>query len=88
MFSIILVTRDNLPYTVRCVESLRRHCPKGTELIFVDNGSTDGTCAYLADSAKQIGSDAISIFLDHNAGWCCGIGRPGQRSDCLGRDLP
>lgn len=45
--SIIIVTRNQLPYTRQCLQSLREHTPQKIELIIVDNGSTDGTVEFL-----------------------------------------
>ncbi len=45
--SIVIVTHNELPYTRRCVDSIRRGTDEPHELIFVDNGSTDGTTEYL-----------------------------------------
>lgn len=45
--SIILVTHNELSYTRRCVDSILRNTGELHELIFVDNGSTDGTREYL-----------------------------------------
>lgn len=45
--SIVLVTHNELEYTRMCVDSLRRRTDEPYELIVVDNGSTDGTVAWL-----------------------------------------
>ncbi|MBP8638421.1 MAG: glycosyltransferase [Dictyoglomi bacterium] len=45
--SIIILTLNNLEYTKRCVESIKKYTPEPYELIVVDNGSTDGTVEYL-----------------------------------------
>lgn len=45
--SIVILTRNELEVTCACVESIRRHTPEPHELVFVDNGSTDGTVEYL-----------------------------------------
>jgi GT2 family glycosyltransferase len=51
--SVVVVTRDGLPYTRMCVASLlQRGWPEGDELIVVDNASTDGTREYLRDLAR------------------------------------
>jgi FkbM family methyltransferase len=54
--SIVILTHNELPYTRRCVESIRRHTPELHELILVDNASTDGTTEYLRglDNASMI----------------------------------
>lgn len=45
--SIVILTLNQLEYTKQCVDSIARHTPEPHELIFVDNGSTDGTLEYL-----------------------------------------
>ena len=45
--SIILVTRNGLEVTRRCLESIRKHTSRPYEVIVVDNGSTDGTPEFL-----------------------------------------
>jgi len=45
--SIVILTFNELEYTKRCVESIRRHTPEAHEIVFVDNGSTDGTVKWL-----------------------------------------
>jgi GT2 family glycosyltransferase/tetratricopeptide (TPR) repeat protein len=45
--SIVIPTRNQLPFTRRCLESLREHYTLPYELIVVDNASTDGTLDYL-----------------------------------------
>ena len=45
--SIVIVTHNQLAYTRQCVESIQLRTDEPYELIFVDNGSTDGTPSYL-----------------------------------------
>lgn len=45
--SIIVVTFNQLAYTRMCVDSVLRRTDEPIELIFVDNGSTDGTVDFL-----------------------------------------
>jgi GT2 family glycosyltransferase/glycosyltransferase involved in cell wall biosynthesis/Flp pilus assembly protein TadD len=47
--SIVVLTRNALSYTRRCVAALQAHTPEQHEVIFVDNGSDDGTLEYLAE---------------------------------------
>jgi GT2 family glycosyltransferase len=47
MTSIIMLTRNGLELTKRCVDSVIRHTQEPYEFIFVDNASTDGTPKYL-----------------------------------------
>lgn len=51
--SILILVYNQLDHTQRCVASLRAHTRDPYELIFVDNGSTDGTAAYLEELAQQ-----------------------------------
>ena len=41
--SIVIVTHNQLEYTRQCLDSIRRLTDEPYELIFVDNGSSDGT---------------------------------------------
>jgi len=45
--SVIIPTWNQLQYSQRCIESIRKHTHLPYELIVVDNGSTDGTRAWL-----------------------------------------
>jgi GT2 family glycosyltransferase len=45
--SVVVVTRDNLPFLRLCLESVLAHIGRPCDLIVVDNGSADGTAAYL-----------------------------------------
>jgi FkbM family methyltransferase len=45
--SIVILTHNQLPFTRRCLDSIRRCTDEPHELIVVDNGSTDGTVEYL-----------------------------------------
>ncbi|MBL8820637.1 MAG: glycosyltransferase, partial [Planctomyces sp.] len=46
--SIVIVTFNQLWFTQQCVDSLITRTDEDVELIFVDNGSTDGTPEYLS----------------------------------------
>jgi glycosyltransferase involved in cell wall biosynthesis len=45
--SIVILTFNELEYTKKCVESIRKRTPEPHEIIFVDNGSKDGTIKWL-----------------------------------------
>lgn len=45
--SIVIVTMNELPYTKKCVASIAANTPEPHEIVFVDNGSTDGTADWL-----------------------------------------
>lgn len=62
--SIIIVTHNQLSYTHQCIESIQLYTDEPYELIFIDNGSTDGTPEYL----KNI-SGAQVILNDDNLGF-------------------
>jgi GT2 family glycosyltransferase/glycosyltransferase involved in cell wall biosynthesis len=51
--SIIILTLNELEYTKRCIESIRKHTPETHEIIFVDNGSTDGTMNWLQNLVQE-----------------------------------
>lgn len=50
--SIVILTFNQLTYTKECVESIRKHTSEPHEIIFVDNGSTDGTVKWLKKLIK------------------------------------
>jgi GT2 family glycosyltransferase/cytochrome c-type biogenesis protein CcmH/NrfG len=52
MTSIIILTQNRLDQTKKCVKSIRKHTPEPHEIIFVDNGSTDGTVKWLQGQVK------------------------------------
>lgn len=49
MVSIIIPLYNQLDYTKMCVESIQKHTPEPHEIVFVDNGSTDGTGEFLKE---------------------------------------
>jgi glycosyltransferase involved in cell wall biosynthesis len=51
--SIIILTFNELEYTKKCIESIRKHTPETHEIIFVDNGSTDGTVKWLLNLVQE-----------------------------------
>ena len=44
--SIVILTYNQLGHTKECLKSIKRYTPEPHEIIFVDNGSTDGTLDY------------------------------------------
>ena len=54
LVSIVILTFNQLEYTIKCVESIEKHTPEPYEIIFVDNGSSDGTRDYLKGYAKTM----------------------------------
>jgi GT2 family glycosyltransferase/Tfp pilus assembly protein PilF len=54
LVSIVILTFNELVYTQECVASIRQHTPEPHEIIFVDNGSTDGTLDWLHALVKSV----------------------------------
>lgn len=53
LVSIVILTFNELKYTRECVESIRKHTPEPHEIIFVDNGSADGTAKWLQKIVRE-----------------------------------
>ncbi|OPY11330.1 MAG: SPBc2 prophage-derived glycosyltransferase SunS [Syntrophus sp. PtaB.Bin001] len=53
MTSIIILTNNRLDQTKKCLKSIHKHTPEPHEVIFVDNGSTDGTVKWLQGQLKE-----------------------------------
>lgn len=58
--SVIILCYNRLPYTKKCYESLLENCPANTEVVFVDNTSTDGTREWLS----SIKEDNVKVVLN------------------------
>lgn len=71
LISIVVVTRNQLEHTRLCYESLRRHTPEPHEIIFVDNGSTDGTVDWLRDVVRDY-PHARAVIKAENLGYAGG----------------
>lgn len=85
--SIVILTRNQLDYTRQCVDGILRNTPEPIELVFVDNGSTDGTLDYL----RSI-DGAVVIDNDENLGFGggCNVGiaaSSGERILLLNNDV-
>ncbi|NDI36230.1 glycosyltransferase [Chengkuizengella sediminis] len=65
--SIIVLSHNQLTYTKKCIESIRKYTYSDYELIVVDNSSQDGTVDYLN---KQ--SDLLVILNKENVGFAKG----------------
>ncbi|MGE5799190.1 MAG: glycosyltransferase, partial [Syntrophaceae bacterium] len=55
LVSIVILTFNQMNYTKECVESIRKHTPEPHEILFVDNGSTDGTTQWLRKLSRENG---------------------------------
>jgi GT2 family glycosyltransferase/uncharacterized protein HemY len=71
--SIIILCCNQLDFTRGCLDSLRRHTRPPYELILVDNGSTDGTPAFLEEVRAKPGPErVVVIHNDTNRGFPAG----------------
>jgi len=80
LVSIIIIAHNQLAYSQRCVESIRRHTNVPYELIFVDNGSTDGSLEYF------LGLDDVAVIhnnLNESFARAANLGIHGARGDVL-----
>jgi len=72
--SLIIVSYNKRPYTALCLESLLRSDPRPGEIVVIDNGSQDGSVAYLRDEfpslAEQAGVTFHLVENDSNVGAC------------------
>jgi len=67
--SIIILTLNNLPCTINCLDSILETRPEGMdlELIIIDNGSIDGTVQYLEHfENRMIEIDGPKVELSFN----------------------
>lgn len=53
LVSIVIPTFNELKYTKECIEGIMNYTPEAHEIIFVDNGSTDGTPKWLRQLAVR-----------------------------------
>ena len=53
LVSIVILTFNQLKFTQECIESIRQYTPEPHEIIFVENGSTDGTVTWLKDFVSK-----------------------------------
>ena len=51
--SMVILTYNQLDYTKKAVESIRRNTPEPHEIIFVDNGSSDGSVEWLRELSAE-----------------------------------
>ncbi len=63
--SVVILTHNQLPHTRACVDSLRLLTDEPVELVFVDNGSTDGTPDYLRGLAAADPRVAVVLNPDN-----------------------
>jgi GT2 family glycosyltransferase/Tfp pilus assembly protein PilF len=84
--SVIILCHNQLAYTRLCLESVLRYTRPPYELILVDNGSTDGTPAYLQEVASRPGPVRVEVIRNAtNRGFPagCNQGLAAARGDYL-----
>jgi GT2 family glycosyltransferase/tetratricopeptide (TPR) repeat protein len=69
--SIIILTFNQMEYTKECVKSIQKHTPELHEIIFVDNGSTDGTLKWLRKLTQENKGYKL-VDNKHNLGFAKG----------------
>lgn len=68
---IVVIAKDQLPYTRQCVESILKNTVTPFRILFIDNASSDETQTYLAEAARncpQHGSLQV-LRNKENIGW-------------------
>lgn len=70
LFSILILTRNNLRYTQLCLQSIQKYTSENYEILVVDNDSTDGTKEYLGAQER-----VTLIESDVNLGFALGNNR-------------
>jgi cephalosporin hydroxylase/GT2 family glycosyltransferase len=83
--SIIVPCFNQVEFTRRCVAALARHTHRPWELVVVDNGSTDGTAAYLEEARAGLSVRVEVIANPENRGFpaACNQGLRAARGDYL-----
>jgi len=69
--SVVIPTYNGLPVLKDCLVSVMHHAPAGTEVIVVDDGSSDGTSDWVARHY----SDVRVVRLERNYGFCFAVNR-------------
>lgn len=69
LMSIIVLNWNRLHYTKQTIESIIKETTMRHELIFVDNGSADGTREYLSDMQTKTNAETVKlVFNSKNLG--------------------
>ena len=71
LVSVVTLTHNKLEYTSRCLASLLSTAYAPWELVVVDNGSSDGTPAWVAEFRDTAAAIGVNVRLIRNA---CNIG--------------
>jgi len=71
--SLIILCCNQLDFTRQCLESVWQHTRPPYELLLIDNGSTDGTAAYLDELRQRSGPERVVVIRnDTNRGFAAG----------------
>mgnify|MGYP000892178229 CR=1 FL=1 len=82
--SIIIPCWNGLEYTRQLIESIEAYTPQEHEIIFVDNGSTDGTGDFLAEYVKaHQNAKVITNPTNHGFPKACNQGLAAARGEYL-----
>lgn len=68
--AVIVLNWNGIEDTKKCLESLQKQSTKDFDIILIDNGSTDSSCAEIKH-IKQ--TNLIKIFNDNNLGFAGGV---------------
>ncbi|GEM_PF-1162916 len=74
-FSLVVLSWNNREHLGNCLASIRRQTCRSFELICIDNGSQDGSRAWLAtlDLAAHVQAPARTLLLPVNTGFAAGM---------------
>ncbi|MEK4850813.1 glycosyltransferase family 2 protein [Paenibacillus sp. FSL H7-0756] len=75
--SIIILTLNQLPLTIQCLESIKRNTPEEHEIIIVDNGSSDDTVQFLKAHYPEL----KLIENQENLGFAKGCNQGGELAE-------
>jgi GT2 family glycosyltransferase/Tfp pilus assembly protein PilF len=71
--SLIILCCNEVEYTRQCLESVLRNTRPPYELVLIDNGSTDGTPAYLEELRQCAGPERVVVVRNEtNQGFAAG----------------
>jgi len=71
LVSLLILVRDQLDHTRRCLESIAHHTPEPHEIILVDNGSTAATREWLREFCAR--NEHVTLIVNHaNRGFAGG----------------
>jgi GT2 family glycosyltransferase len=81
--SIVIITYNNIEYTKKCINSIRKYTNNKTyEIVVVDNNSTDNTVDWLKEQ-ENLYKDIKCFYNEENIGFpgACNIGIKGSKNN-------